>query len=271
MNVATVDGFRIAFREEGEGEPVLLVHGVTTASFIWKRVIPLLAPRCRTVAVDLLDCGQSERPLGADCSLKRQAALLAELVSTAGWGPVHLVGHDVGGGIAQIMAVRTPELVRDLSVLNTVGYDYWPVQPILSMRTPVIRQLAMATLDLGVLRIILRRALYHKERLTDELFEDVRREMSTAETRRAFLQFVRGLDNADLMEIAEDLQRLSVPVLIVRGDADVYLSAEIAERLHREIPRSRLLRIATAGHYIQEDEPEQVAKALLDHFARRGP
>lgn len=266
MDFVAVDGFRLAYRQRGSGETVLLVHGVTTASFIWNRIVPLLASRFRTVAVDLLGCGSSDRPLGADCSLRRQAELLGGFVETAGLGPVHLVGHDVGGGIAQILSVRRPDLVRDLSVLNTVGYDYWPVQPIVTLRTPIVRQLAMATLDLGILRIIVRRALFHPERLTDELLENVRREVGAEGSRRSFLQFVRALNNRDLVEISEDLRKLGIPVLIVRGDADAYLSSEIAERLHREIPSSRLLRIATAGHYVQEDEPERVAEALLEHF-----
>ena len=271
VDYAVVDGFRLAFRQHGVGETVLLVHGVTTASFIWNRVVPFLSPRYRTVAVDLLGCGSSDRPLGVDCSLKRQAELLGGFIENAELGPVHLVGHDVGGGIAQILAVRRPDLVRDLAVLNTVGYDYWPVQPIVTLRTPIVRQLAMATLDLGILRIIVRRALYHPDRLTDELLGNIRSEVSAEGVRRSFLQFVRALNNSDLMAVADDLPSLGIPVLILRGDADAYLSAEIAERLHREIPSSRLLRISTAGHYIQEDEPEVVAGALLEHFREARP
>lgn len=271
MDFAVVDGFRLAYRQHGSGETVLLIHGVTTASFIWDRVVPHLSPLYRTVAVDLLGCGASDRPLGVDCSLRRQAELLGGLVETAGFGPVHLVGHDVGGGIAQILSVRRPDLVRDLALLNTVGYDFWPVQPIVTLRTPIVRQLAMATLDLGILRIIVRRALFHPERLTDELLGNVRREVSAESARRSFLQFVRALNNRDLTEIADDLRKVAIPVLVVRGDADAYLSAEIAERLHREIPSSRLLRIATAGHYIQEDEPAAVAEALLGHFRAAAP
>jgi pimeloyl-ACP methyl ester carboxylesterase len=182
---------------------------------------------------------------------------------------VHLVGHDVGGGVAQIMAVRSPELVRDLTLVNSVGYDYWPVQPIVSMRTPILRQLAMATLDLGILRILIRRGLHRKDRLSPELLENCRLQTSAEGARKAFLRFVRCLDNADLMEIAADLRGLKIPTLVVRGDADVYLSAEISERLHREIPGSRLVRIPTAGHFAQIDEPEQLAEAMTAFFEGR--
>jgi pimeloyl-ACP methyl ester carboxylesterase len=194
---------------------------------------------------------------------------VAGLIEAIGGGPVHLVGHDVGGGVAQIMAVRSPELVRDLTLVNSVGYDYWPVQPIVSMRTPILRQLAMATLDLGILRILIRRGLHRKDRLSPELLENCRLQTSAEGARKAFLRFVRCLDNADLMEIAADLRGLKIPTLVVRGDADVYLSAEISERLHREIPGSRLVRIPTAGHFAQIDEPEQLAEAMTAFFEGR--
>lgn len=264
-----VDGFRIAWSEKGAGETVLLVHGVTTASFIWDQVASRLSPRFRTVAVDLLGCGGSDRPSGANYSIRHQAHLLAGLVDQIGGAPVHLVGHDVGGGVAQIMTVRSPALVRDLTMINTIGYDYWPVQPIISMRTPFFRQLAMATLDLGILKILIRRALYHQERLSPELLENCRRQTSAEGARKAFLQFVKCLDNGDLMEIVPALRDLKIPVLIVRGDGDVYLSSEISERLHREIPGSRLVKIPTAGHYAQVDEPELLGETLISFFEGR--
>jgi pimeloyl-ACP methyl ester carboxylesterase len=266
---AVVSGFNIAWSEEGAGETVLLVHGVTTASFIWDPVVPFLATRFRTFAVDLLGCGRSDRPAGADFSIRSQAKLLAELIEQTGGAPVHLVGHDAGGGVAQIIAVRHPGLVRTLTLVNTIGYDYWPVQPIVSLRTPFLRQLAMATLDLGILKILIRRALYHQERLTPELLENCRLQTSAEGARKAFLQFVKSLDNADLMEISSALCGLRVPVLIIRGDADVYLSSEISDRLHREIPGSRLVRIPTAGHFAQVDEPELLGKTMTSFFEGR--
>jgi pimeloyl-ACP methyl ester carboxylesterase len=266
---AVVSGFNIAWSEEGAGETVLLVHGVTTASFIWDSVVSRLSTRFRTVAVDLLGCGASDRPAGADYSIRSQARLLAELVERTGGAPVHVVGHDAGGGVAQIMAVRSPGLVRDLTLINTIGYDYWPVQPIISLRTPFLRQLAMATLDLGILKILIRRALYHQERLSPELLENCRLQTSAEGARKAFLHFVKSLNNADLMEISSALRELKVPVLIIRGEADVYLSSEISDRLHREIPGSRLVRIPTAGHFAQIDEPELIEEAMTSFFKRR--
>lgn len=264
-----VDGYRVAYRRGGSGEPVLLVHGVTTSSFIWRRVFPLLTPRYDVLAVDLLGCGGSDKPPEADYSVRAQAALLQNLLSRLELGPVHFVGHDVGGAIAQLLAVRSPSQLASVTVVNTVGYDYWPVQPIVTLRTPVVRQIAMATLDLGMLKVIVRRGLYHKERATDELLGHFHEEIGADASRKPFLQFLRSLNNRDLMDIVPDLRNVELPFLIVRGDADVYLSPEIARRLHNDIAGSKLVHIETAGHFVQEDEPELLVHALTEHFGTR--
>ena len=93
-----------------------------------------------------------------------------------------------------------------------------------------------------------------------------RGQVSADNARKSFLHFVKCLNNRQLMELAGDLRRLPMPVLIVRGDADVYLTEEICLKLHEEIPGSRLVHIPTAGHLIQEDEPELLSGTLIEFF-----
>ena len=154
-----VAGHEIAYHSVGEGEPVLLVHGIMTYSFIWRKIVPLLKDHYRVISVDLLGCGASDKPLAVSYSVHQHASLLKDFADTLELDAFHFVGHDVGGGIGQIFAVRYPEAIADLTLINTVAHNFWPVQPIIAMRTPIIRQLAMATLDAGALRLIVRRGL----------------------------------------------------------------------------------------------------------------
>ena len=262
-----VGGHRIAFLRAGAGEPVLLVHGITTYSFLWHRIFPHLEASFDLIAPDLVGCGDSDKPLDVSYALRDHADRLREFVIGLGLGRVHFVGHDLGGGIGQIVAVRYPELLRSLTLVNTVGYDFWPVQPIVAMRTPIVRQLMMAAVDLGAFSLIVRRGVYHRDRVTPELMAHFMKPLATPQGRKAFLHFAHCLDNRDLMSIAGDLRQLAVPTLIIRGDGDPYLSARISERLHEDIPGSRLVRLATGGHFIQEDEPQWLA-GTISEFAR---
>jgi pimeloyl-ACP methyl ester carboxylesterase len=260
-------GIRIA--RSGAGEPVLLVHGITTWSFLWRNVAPVLAEHFEVIAVDLLGCGESDKPLDVSYSLEAHADRLAGLIAALGIGPVHFVGHDLGGGMGQILAVRHREQLRDLVMINTVAFDFWPVVPITTLRTPVIRELLMAAVDAGAFELLVRRGVSHKERVTPELMELFLRPLGTPQGRKAFLHFARCLDNRDLVSITDELGRLDLRTLVVRGEADVYLSATISEKLAATIPGCRLVRIPSAGHFIQEDEPQLLASTVAGFLLER--
>lgn len=261
---AKVDNYQIAYYRTGKGPPVVLVHGITTYSFIWRRLIPTLKVDFDVIAIDLLGCGDSDKPEGVDYSIKAQGRIIKNLLDNLGITRTHLVTHDIGGGIGQIMSVGYPELVQSLVLINSVAYDYWPVQPIITMRIPFIRQLAMAALDFGIFNAIIKRGIFHKERVTKELIELFGRPLQTQEGRQGFLQLAKCINNQLLLDISEELRTIQIPVMIIRGDADPYLTSDIAEKLNNEIPNSRLERIPTGGHFLQEDEPEMLVSLIKD-------
>jgi pimeloyl-ACP methyl ester carboxylesterase len=260
--ICQVSGNKLNYFREGQGETVLLVHGITTYSFIWAEIFHLLKSDFDVIAVDLLGCGDSDKSVEVDYSLKNQVKLLKEFIDALNIQKVHFVGHDVGGGIAQIFTIRYPESVISSTFINTVAYDFWPVQPIIAMRTPIIRQLAMATLDMGMFKLIVQRGVFHKEKVTSELMNYFFKPMQNKAGRKAFLHFAACLDNKNLIEITGLLKKIETPVLIVRGDADVYLGSNISKKLHSEISISKLVIIPDAGHFIQLDEPEKLAHIL---------
>ncbi len=268
QNVIEIQGNSIAYYRAGKGEVVLFVHGITTYSFIWRKVVPYFEDKYDVVLIDLLGCGDSDKSLNQDFSLKRQAHLLKDFCDKLEIARLHLICHDVGGGVGQIFAVNYPELLYDLVLINSVAYNFWPVQPIVALRTPIIRQIAMASLDYGMFEVIVKRGLYNKQHFTDELMDYFYKPMKTSAGRKAFLHFAKCLDNRNLTEIENELRQLKIPVLIIRGLGDVYLDASISEKLHSEIPGSKLIEIETAGHFIQEEEPEQISASIIN-FIRK--
>jgi len=262
-NICNVFGNNIAYLREGKGEPVILIHGITTYSFIWRNIIPLLSTNYDVIAIDLLGCGDSDKPLDVDYSIKSQANIIVEFIKKLNLGKTHIVAHDIGGGIAQILVANYSEMFFDVTLINSVAYDFWPVQPIIAMRTPIIRQLSIATLDFGMFRIIVKRGLFHKEKLNDELMNLFWKPFKDKNGRKAFLHLAECLNNKQLLEISDKLHNTKLPILIIHGEADVYLSADICKTLNKNIKNSKLFRILTAGHFMMEDEPEQMANEII--------
>jgi len=264
-----VDNSRVIYHRYGKGEPMLLVHGITTYSFIWDNLIQGLSSRYDVVVPDLLGCGESDFD-AEDLSPGAQAGMLVGLMDKLEIESAHMVTHDIGGAVGQIMAVSNPGRVRDLVMINTVGYDYWPVQPIVTFRVPILRQLAMAVMNKKLLRKVVERGVYHKDRVTEALMDDFYRPLEKPEGRQGFLKLAGSLDKMQLMDIKDEIHDLSMNVMIVRGDADPYLPPEISERLHANIRGSRLERIETGGHFLQLDEPDWLVGLIMD-FCREKP
>jgi pimeloyl-ACP methyl ester carboxylesterase len=262
-----LNGYGINYYKTGSGPTVLFVHGITTYSFIWSEFIEHFQEKFEVIAIDLLGCGLSDKPLDVSYAIKNHAILIKTFLDKLGIKKLHFVGHDLGGGIGQIFTVRNPEMILTSTFINTVAYDFWPVQPIIAMKTPIIRQMAMATLDLGMFKLIVKRGVYHKERITSELMQFFQAPMKESAGRKAFLHFAECLDNTNLMEISDDLKKIKTPVQIIRGDDDVYLSASISKKLHSEIAHSQLHIIPNAGHFIHFDEAEKVIGLLAEFIA----
>lgn len=262
-----VDGHRIAVHTAGEGAPVVLLHGIGTASFVWRRVLPLLSQRHQVFAVDLLGCGDSDMPLDVSYGVAAHARRIGPLLAGLGLQRAHLVGHDVGAGVIQRVAVERPELLVSMSMVNPIGYDYWPVMPISGAGRPLLRSVAMVALDAGALGLFVRRGLRFPERATPELLDAFRAPLRTREGRRAFLHFARSLDARDLAELGPRLRQVDVPALVVRGVHDRYLSAHICARLHADLRGSRLVELEDAGHFAQEDVPGPLCDELMSFFA----
>ena len=125
-----VDGVRLAYRDRGEGEPVVFVHGTPSWSHEWRHVVPHVeAAGHRVITYDLLGYGDSERPLDRDTSVGAQTDLLLALLDELGVEHPTLITHDIGGAIGQRVAVLHPGTVRRLMLVDTVSYDSWPSGP----------------------------------------------------------------------------------------------------------------------------------------------
>ena len=105
---------RVAYYEEGNGEPLLLLHGCPFSSFIWRKVIAHLSSCYRYLAPDLLGLSDTEIANGADWSLRAQVAMVLGFLDALGIEHAHVVGHDHGGAIAQLFASEHPERVDRL-------------------------------------------------------------------------------------------------------------------------------------------------------------
>src|SRR4051795_12115349 len=120
METIELHGQPVSYHRVGEGPLLVLVHGITSSSTTWERVIPLLAERHTVIAPDLLGHGRSAKPRG-DYSLGAYASGLRDLLVALPEPPATVVGHSLGGGIAMQLAYQFPERVERLALVGSGG------------------------------------------------------------------------------------------------------------------------------------------------------
>src|SRR5437764_2413331 len=258
-------GVRSFVREQGDGDPVVLMHGVPVSSFLYRKVLPLLADRgLRGVAFDLPGLGLAERPAGFDYSWTGLGRWTGEAVDALGIDRCHLVLHDVGGPIALEWAVRNRDRIRTLTVLDTLlavdGFRrHWTMAV---LTPPVIGRLLLAS-NRGPAAPWLFYANGIENRSATPAREvDAHIALLTrGDGGRAFQQIVRGFEPTAEKErlYLDGLREADWPARILWGRDDPALGEN--DRRPIEAALGVESTVLPAKHFLQEDQAPAVAEA----------
>ena len=261
-----VDGITMRWLEQGSGTPVVLLHGIPTSPLLWRHVVPRLEG-VRALAWEMVGYGASI-PQGRDrdISVGKQADYLRAWLGALGIERVVLAGHDLGGGVAQILAVRHPELVSGLFLTNSIGYDSWPIAEAKVMRTlgGAVKHLPNRAFRL-VYGSFLRRG-HDDQAVATESIEAHWQHYDAPDAAAAFIRQVRSLDVRDTLAVEDELPRLDLPARVVWGVADQFQEERYGERFAKDLS-APLRRIPGAKHFTPEDHPEVVAAELNELVA----
>lgn len=253
----------VAYADEGGGEPVVLLHGLPTHGYLWRHVTAALSPRARCLAPDLPGLGDTEVSPFADLSIAMQAELVLELLDVLRIRTAVLVGHDVGGGVAQLVASLHPERVRALVLVDTVHGGRWPVPPVAAARrvlaVPVVRAAARLAAP-SILRAALARATWGPGGPDPAAVREYQRPLRSVEGWARFRRFLAALDPRDTRQVVPE--SLEVPTLVVWGADDPFLPAVHGRELADAVPGARLRILGWCGHLVPEERPRELAGAV---------
>ncbi len=266
INTQSASG--LAYRTAGDpsAPTVLLVHGVPESSYMWRHVLPALADAgWRAIAPDLPGFGDSEPDPPA--TWERHAEALGRFVRDLGLGPVALVTHDWGVGIALMWACDTPGAVSALVVSDGSFFaDREWHDMAKTMRTPEVGEQFIDSFTRESLGAVLKSL---SSGMTDDALDQYWRPFADATRRRGILELYRSGDFEKLIPYEGRLAALGVPALIVWGAQDSFAGIEFAHRFHEELPDSELVIVDGAGHFVWEDAPEETTRALVRFLDRK--
>jgi len=278
-----LDGLRYHYLDEGRGSPVLMVHGNPTWSFYFRRLAQDLRSDCRVIVPDHIGCGLSDKPglKRYDYRLKSRIDDLQQLIEhLAPERKLTLVLHDWGGAIGMGLAVRMPERIGRIVVLNTAAFLPSSSKP-LPLRLRLVRNLpAVSGPAVLGLNLFARAALWMapRRRLASEVRAGLIAPYNSWRNRIATLMFVRDIPVRPrdpsypvVRNIQANLgQFTDRPVLICWGMHDFVFDHDYLAQWRQRFPRAEVHEFSAAGHYILEDVPEKISRTVK-RFLRAHP
>jgi len=266
-------GDQLAYRDNGDGEVLLLIHGMAGSSDTWRSVIPQLSKNFRVIAPDLLGHGESAKPR-SDYSLGAFAVLLRDFLDELGVSQATVVGHSLGGGVAMQFVYQHPDYVQRLVLISSggLGPDVGLVLRLLSapgaeLVLPIIAPKPVLTAG-NKLRSWLRAAGIQSPRGA-ELWSAYS-SLSDAETRQSFLKTLRSVVDYRGQAVSA-LNRLrlreGLPIMAIWGDQDNIIPVDHAYAAHEARSDSRLEILPNVGHFPQVEVPNEVVELIEDFIA----
>jgi pimeloyl-ACP methyl ester carboxylesterase len=242
-------GYKIAYIDMGQGEPVILLHGCPFSVYEWRDVAPLLAKHFRVVAPDLIGLGDTPVRLNDDYRLPRDVQMVRALMDRLSIRSARFIGHDHGGAIVQLLMQHDPARIDMAILTNVEAYDQWPSKPetddlhlITNSFTAPLMYFAMQSR--WVQRDLYSIAVVNPATLTDATLDSFATEhlanaLRWQRLRRFFGWQLDPANNRLTQEAVPAMRRFTKPVLVVWGRKDTNFGPQIAIRLARDIPGTK--------------------------------
>ncbi len=265
----------ISYRDVGEGDPLVFVHGLLVDGRLWRDVTPALVEEYRCIVPDWpLGAHRVALGAGADRSPRGIANLIADFLDALQLSDVTIVANDTGGAISQILASERPQRLRGLVLTNCDCLE--------NFLPPVLRPLqwlahvpgaywllANAARSARVRRSPLGFGMLSHTPLPDELTADWLAPLRQRDVRADVLATLKAIDRRDTLDAAQRLAEHPLPTLLAWAPDDLMFSLRFAERLAAMIPGARLEQIADSRAFVPQDQPQRLAELIAAFVAEQ--
>lgn len=259
----------IHYRQLGDGEPVVFVHGLLVNGLLWRKVVPLLADRFRCIVPDF-PLGSHSAPMAMDADLTPPglAKIVADFVAALELDRVTLVANDTGGAISQIVATRHPQRIGRLVLTSCDMFD--------NFLPAMFQPLQWAAHIPGSIFLISQAMRWRAMQRSPMAFgwlakhgvepavaaEYLSGILSSPAIRRDVHKVLKGISTRYTMEAAEALRRFDRPALLAWAREDRFFPVEHAQRMADILPQGRLELIDDSYTFVSEDQPQRLAEVI---------
>jgi pimeloyl-ACP methyl ester carboxylesterase len=253
----------INYESEGTGaRSVLFLHGFAASIRNWDDIRAALPWHRRYFFLDLKGFGFSSKPHDSDYGLHEQAAIVKAFIADQNLGPLTLVGHSYGGGIALLTCLAGCTAIDSLILIDSGGYSQRLPAFMEPLRAPLLGPILSLIPQRWQVHYSLRRSFSRTEAITEALVDRYAFFYGLPGARESFRQAALQVIPPDHESIERRFSSIDLPTLIIWGRQDQVIPVEFGRRLATEIRDSRLIIHDPCGHVPQEEEPGSTAREI---------
>ncbi len=259
MSQILANHINLYYEEHGQGQPLVLIHGLGSSTRDWEYQVPTFADNYQVITVDLRGHGQSDKP-GGPYTMSLFASDLAGLLAGIGVAAAHVVGISLGGAVAFQFALDYPALVKTLTIVNSapsLGGTLEQARQEIERRVGIVQQLGMRAMGQA-----LSPNLFPKPE--QAALRETFIERWAENDPQAYIEATRSMLGWD---VTGQLNSIACPTLVIAADRD-YTPVAVKEAYVALMPDARLVVIPDAHHAMPLEQPEKFNAALLDFLAQ---
>jgi len=276
-NPDEINELQLTSSSSGEGIPVLLIHGFGASSYSWRHIIEPLAQKYRVITIDLKGFGESPKPRDDLYSVYEQARLVRNFILENNLKNVHIIGHSYGGGVALVTSVYLsashPNLQSSLVLIDSIAYPQDLPDFVKVLATPILGPLVIYAIpNTTQVKSLLEKVYFNDALIPQSAIDHYAGNLSKPNAKYATLTTARQMLPTDLQQFSDNYANLTIPTLIIWSRDDEIVPLTIGERLHEDLPNSKMVVLNNVGHAIQEEKPSLLLPYLqqfLDTETRR--
>ena len=261
------DDVRLYTEEYGEGDPILMVHGIGANMFAFRHLTRDLSAKHRIILVDLKGCGKSPKPCDGRYSVYDHARLICDVIKERDLRNLTIVGHSFGGSISLLTALYLlhyePQRLKRLVLIDTAVYEQRLPFFIQLLRIPLIGELCVHSVPARLqISVVMKMAFFDTRKVSNEMISTYVDSFQKPGARYAAVETARQLVPADGDKVVNSYGRIFVPTLIIWGREDRLIPLSLGQKLNATIPGSRIAILDECGHIPHEEKPEETSQII---------
>jgi len=266
-------GLKINYYEAGQGPPIILLHGFGGCAYSWRFLAPALAQDHRVYTIDLKGFGLSDKPQDGHYAVSDQADIVAAFIRNQNLHDLVMMGHSMGGAVTLMTYLKVrqdqPARVQSLVLIDSAGYPQKLPWFVWLAKAPMLASVAGQAVSPRLAAfLVLKKCYYDDDKITEEQIDTYAYYGSLPGAREAVVQTAKQIvpDNVDAL--VAQYKTISVPVLVIWGEADEVVPLEVGKKFKRDIPDSQLAVLPRCGHMPPEEDPGPTTR-LVKEFLKK--